>query len=65
MLVIFINILGIVHHEFTPQGQTVNTEVYYNVLKHVMENIWHQDGNWVLHRDNAPFLGACFLATPA
>jgi transposase len=51
---------GIVHHEFAPQGQTVNAQFYCNVLRHLREDIrrkrpelWRA-GNWLLHDDNAP-----------
>ena len=28
---------GSVHHEFVPQGQTINQEVYISVLRHMRE----------------------------
>ena len=50
----------VVHLEFVPKGQTVNTEFYCNVLHRLREDIrrkrpelWHA-GNWLLHDDNAP-----------
>jgi hypothetical protein len=33
MLVVFFDNRGIVHHEFVPEGQTVNAEFYCNVLR--------------------------------
>jgi len=39
MLIIFFDIRGIVHHEFAPEGQTVNAEFYCNVLRHLREDI--------------------------
>jgi hypothetical protein len=33
MLIVFFNIRGIVHREFVPQGQTVNTRFYCEVLR--------------------------------
>lgn len=60
MLVIFIDSTGIVHHEFSPSGQTVNQEYYKSVLQRLRENVrkkrpalW-RDKTWVLHHDNAP-----------
>ena len=38
MLIVFFDIRGFVHHEFVPEGQTVNKEYY----------------SWILHDDNAP-----------
>jgi hypothetical protein len=39
MLIVFSDIRGIVHCEFVPQGQTVNTKFYYEVLQCWRENI--------------------------
>jgi len=51
---------GIVHHEYAPDGQTINKEFYLEILRRLRESVrrkkpekW-QDGNWVLHHDNAP-----------
>jgi hypothetical protein len=33
MLIVFFNIHGIVYREFVPQGQTINTKFYYEVLQ--------------------------------
>ena len=35
-------IRGIVHHEFAPEGQTVNTGFYCSVLRHLREEIWQK-----------------------
>jgi len=60
MLIMFFDIRGIVHHEFVPQGQTVNAGFYCSVLRRLREDIrrkrpelWRA-GNWLLHDDNAP-----------
>ena len=49
---------GIVHHEFVPQGQTVNQEVYISVLRCMREalrrrrpDLW-ASGEWTLLHDN-------------
>jgi hypothetical protein len=39
MLIVFIDIRSIVHHEFVPQGQTVNKKFYCEVLRRLRENI--------------------------
>jgi len=59
-MLMFLDIRGIVHHEFDPQGQTVNTGFYCSVLRRLREDIrrkrpelWRV-GNWLLHVDNAP-----------
>jgi len=39
MLIVFFDIRGIVHHEFAPQGQTVNAGFYCSVLCHLREDI--------------------------
>ena len=39
MLIVFFDIRGIVHHEFAPEGQTVNTGFYRNVLRRLREDI--------------------------
>ena len=51
---------GIVYHEYTPPGQTVNEEYFLNAL-HQLRNairpkrqqMW-ENGDWPLHQDNAP-----------
>ena len=60
MLIVFYDIRGIVHHEFAPEGQTVNTKFYCNILRCLREDIWRKwpelwrVGNWLLHSDNTP-----------
>jgi len=56
----FFDCHGIVHHEFTPEGQTVNAALYVEVLKHlgdrvrrVRPELW-EGRRWILHHDNAP-----------
>ena len=52
--------LGIVHSEFLPQDQTVNQEVYKEILQCLLcsvrkkrQELWHGK-SWLLHHDNAP-----------
>lgn len=60
MLIIFFDYRGVVHHEFVPQGQTVNKEFYVQVLRRLREDVrrkrpelW-KNKSWVLHHNNAP-----------
>jgi len=63
MLITFFNIKGIVHFDFTPQGQRVNQAyyLYAEILKWLHEavpgkrpKLWPKD--WILHHDNTPTL---------
>lgn len=60
MLTVFFDANGVIHHEFLPQGETVNRFYYLGVLRRLRENIrrkrpelWRSK-SWVLHHDNAP-----------
>jgi len=60
MLLAFFDSEGIVHHEYAPDGQTINKEFYLEVLRRLRESVrrkrrekW-RDGDWILHHDNAP-----------
>ena len=51
---------GIVYYQFFPRGETVNKEVYLNVLKLLREavrrkrpEVW-TNSTWMMHNDNAP-----------
>ncbi|UYV65616.1 hypothetical protein LAZ67_3004868 [Cordylochernes scorpioides] len=51
---------GVAHHEFLPQGRTVNKEYYLQVMRNLREairqkrpDLW-KNKNWLLHLDNAP-----------
>jgi hypothetical protein len=67
MFIKFFNISVIVHRDFIPQGQTVNTKFYCEVLRHLRENIRRKQldlwcvRNWILHDDNAPSLSTPHL----
>ena len=60
MLITFFDQKGLVHHEFVPQGQTVNQHFYQEVLKRLNDRVrrcrpalW-KNKSWMLHHDNAP-----------
>jgi len=60
MLTIFFDSRGVVHHEYTPQGQSINKEYYLEVLRRLRDavrrkrpDLW-ATGTWQLHHDNAP-----------
>lgn len=60
MLTVFFDYEGVVHHEFLPEGQSVNKEYYVAVMRRLREairrkrpNLW-QNNSWLLHHDNAP-----------
>ena len=51
---------GVVHHEYLPEGITVNQTYYIEVLKRLRDAIrrkrpelWRSD-DWFFHHDNAP-----------
>ncbi|UYV62851.1 hypothetical protein LAZ67_2002151 [Cordylochernes scorpioides] len=60
LLTVFFDCRGVVHHEFFPQGRTVNKEYYLQVMRNLREairqkrpDLW-KNKNWLLHHDNAP-----------
>ena len=60
MLIVFFDVHGIVHLEFLPQGQTINQNVYKDILRCLMRSVrekrrelW-ETKSWLLHHDNAP-----------
>ncbi|UYV80725.1 hypothetical protein LAZ67_19001545 [Cordylochernes scorpioides] len=60
LLTIFFDCRGVVHHEFLPQGRTVNKEYYLQVMRNLCEairqkrpDLW-KNKNWLLHHLNAP-----------
>jgi transposase len=60
MLIAFFDINGIIHKEFVPEGQTVNSEFYEQVLLRLLQRIvrvrpqLYRSGQWMLLHDNAP-----------
>jgi hypothetical protein len=60
LLTVFFDYRGIVHHSYTPEGQTVNKEYYLKVIRHLCDavrckrlDLW-ASRDWQLHHDNAP-----------
>ena len=60
MLFAFLDVRGIVHMEFLPQGQTINQHVYKEILRRLLYSVrekrrelW-KNNSWLLHHDNAP-----------
>ncbi|UYV76625.1 hypothetical protein LAZ67_14001499 [Cordylochernes scorpioides] len=60
LLTVFFDCRGVVHHEFFPQGRTVNKEYYLQVMRNLRKaicqkrpDLW-KNKNWLLHHDNAP-----------
>ena len=47
------------HHEYAPDGQTINEEFYLEVLRRLRKSVCQKrlekwrDGDWILHHDNA------------
>ncbi|UYV79390.1 hypothetical protein LAZ67_17002447 [Cordylochernes scorpioides] len=60
LLTVLFDCRGVVHHEFLPQGRTVNKEYYLQVMRNLREAIrqkrpdLRKNKNWLLHHDNAP-----------
>ena len=60
LLTVFFDCNGVVHHEFLPQGRTVNKEYNLKVMHRLSEAIcqkrtelWNHQ-SWILHHDNPP-----------
>ena len=59
MLITFFDHQGMVHHEFVPQGQTVNQHFYKEVLTPLVNKIRQKrrtfwaGKTWILHHDSA------------
>ena len=60
LLITFFDVSGIVHSEFLPQGQTINQQVYKEILRLLLRSVrekrreLRQDKSWLLHHANAP-----------
>jgi hypothetical protein len=60
MLTVFFDHEGVVHHEYAPEGQTVNKGYYVKIFRWLCDAVrrkqpapWKQ-GDWRLHHDNTP-----------
>jgi hypothetical protein len=60
MLMVFFYHKGVVHHQYTPPGQTINKEYYIKVflwlrdaVRRKRPQLW-ASGDWQLHHDNEP-----------
>ena len=57
MLLVFFDSECVVHHEYAPDGQTVNKEFYLEVVRRLVRlkrpEKW-RDGDWILQHNNAP-----------
>ena len=60
LLEVFFDASGVVHHDYLPEGSTVNQTYYIEVLKRLRDAIrrkrpelW-RSGDWFFHHDNAP-----------
>ena len=67
MLITFFDTRGIVYSEVLPQDQTINQQVYRQILQHLLcsvlkkrQELW-QGKLWLLHHDNAPAHNALIL----
>ncbi|GFW84818.1 uncharacterized protein TNCV_681061 [Trichonephila clavipes] len=60
MLIVFFDAVGIAHHEYALQGQTVNKEFYLDVMRRLREAVRRKrpvmwaSSRWMLHHDEAP-----------
>jgi transposase len=67
MLTVSFNYCRVVHHEYTPEGQTVNKQYYQEVLRRLHDavrrkrpDLW-ESRNWQLHHDNALTHSSCLI----
>ena len=56
MLLAFFDSEGIIHHEYAPDGQTINKEFYVEVLQHLCESFRRKD--W---KNSGMVNGSCTL----
>ena len=60
MSTVFFDHKGFIHHEYAPDGQTVNKVYYVKVLCWLRDVAWHKQpaswkrGDWQLPHDNVP-----------
>ena len=49
----FFDCNGVVHHDYLPQGRTVNKEYYLEAICQKRTELW-KNQSWILHHDNVP-----------
>jgi hypothetical protein len=60
MLIIFFDKQGVIHKQFVPVGQIVNSAFYIDVIRRLLKRIsrvrpqFRAEGSWFLSHDNAP-----------
>jgi hypothetical protein len=60
LLTVFFDSKGIIHQEFLPEGQTVNSDYYLGVLNRLWARIlrirpeYREQGSWLILHDSAP-----------
>jgi hypothetical protein len=60
MLIAFFDVVGLVHHEFLPQCQTMNRTVYITIPQCLRDAVRHKrshkwsSSTWLLHQDSVP-----------
>jgi hypothetical protein len=69
MLITFFGKQGVIHKEFVPEGQTVNSLFYVDVIGRLLKRIsrvrpqFRAQGSWFLLHDNAPSHSALVVKT--
>jgi hypothetical protein len=68
MLITFVDKRGVIHKEFVPEGQTVNSAFYVGVIGRLLKRIsrvrpqFRAEVSWFLLHDNAPSHSAMVVA---
>jgi hypothetical protein len=63
----FFDYRGVVHHEYAPDGQSVNKQYYQEVLRRLRDAVrrkrpdLRESRNWQWHHDNAPAHSSCLI----
>jgi hypothetical protein len=69
MLITFFDKQGVIHKEFVPEGQTVNSVFYLEVIGRLVRRIsqvrpqFRAEGSWFSLRENAPSHSALVVKT--
>ncbi len=65
MLILFFDSKGVIHHEYVPEGQTVNAVFYIQILDHLYKRIdrvrsemWRDRKFFLLHDNARPHTAA-------